>query len=357
MVFNNVDAYESRPYEAVRSFLAPAYQNLPPETIEQILRQTFGETLDPEDAENFFKSLGKVASAALPVAGTVVGTAFGGPVGGAVGGALGSLAGNAVGAATAPRPQAPRPQAPRPQAPRPQVPRPQMTQPRPPMAPRPASSPMPSQPVAQPVAQPVPQPIPQPVMPPVQPGMSPMQPTMATPAAPANMASILPQLMQFIAAALLGNAGRQSVSVGDLDVSMGAFANLLNGITNQAAIESNAMASHSEEFPRYLMDANGTLLADPAVPEQRAGVLLNLAQQANYEQFQIAEHRNRLNQLHRQRSHQAELEQAAIAQAELDELYSLELAQAYLDYDSLYDDWQEDNYDAADVVELFETDR
>lgn len=74
---------------------------------------------------------------------------------------------------------------------------------------------------------------------------------------------------------VLGKAGHSSVPVGQQGASapFGAFMNALSTLANQAAAEANARED-SQGTPRYLLDKTGNFLCDPAVPEERAGVLL-----------------------------------------------------------------------------------
>jgi hypothetical protein len=73
--------------------------------------------------------------------------------------------------------------------------------------------------------------------------------------------------------------------VGGTPVPPAAFANLLGVLANRAAAEYNALVTPSgEDIPRYLLDANGEFVVDPAVPEERAAALLALLEQADWEE-------------------------------------------------------------------------
>lgn len=95
------------PYYATREFLIPQYRYLPAEDIESLLGETFPE-MSPEDAESFFRdigrSLGKFGSeVGRRAPGILAGAATGAKTGAALGpfGALaGALAGGAFGGAT-----------------------------------------------------------------------------------------------------------------------------------------------------------------------------------------------------------------------------------------------------------------
>jgi len=55
-------------YQELRKVLLPEYQDLPPEAVEQVLKQNLGEDFSPEDAESFLRSLGQIGAAVLPIA-------------------------------------------------------------------------------------------------------------------------------------------------------------------------------------------------------------------------------------------------------------------------------------------------
>ncbi|MGG6270334.1 hypothetical protein ACQ4M3_36365 [Leptolyngbya sp. AN03gr2] len=101
-------------YYATRQFLTPQYRYLPTEELESLLTETFPE-MSPEDAENFFRSIGR----SLGQFGQEVGRRAPGIVSGALSGATtgaalgpfgaigGAIAGGALGGATyRPRPGA-----------------------------------------------------------------------------------------------------------------------------------------------------------------------------------------------------------------------------------------------------------
>ncbi len=95
------------PYYATRQFLTPPYRHLPPEDIESLLGETFPE-MSPEDAENFFRNVGRSLGkfgheVGRRAPGIVSGAVSGATTGAALGpwGALGgALAGGALGGAT-----------------------------------------------------------------------------------------------------------------------------------------------------------------------------------------------------------------------------------------------------------------
>jgi len=239
-IYDDFEDYEEfseseHDYEELRILLAPEYADLPPEELEELFEQTLG--MYPEDVEDFLKdlgrglrSVGKAVAPALPAVGTVVGTAFGGPVGGAVGGIAGRAAGGAL------TPQRP-----------------------------------PRRPVRRPRS----------VSPPPQPPIAPAAP------ATAQLLQVLarPEVLQALMSMLLGPSGRRHVPVAGTPVPVGAFTNLLGVLANRAAAEYNVLAAPSgEDIPRYLLDVNGEFLVDPAVPEERAAVLLGLLEIAEQEE-------------------------------------------------------------------------
>lgn len=224
--------YSDDPYPEIREVLGPEYRRLPAEDIETILENA---NIDPEYMEDFLGNLGKVGRSVvgalpsiLPVAGTVVGTAYGGPVGGAIGGKIGSAAGGALGGMQ--RPSQP-PQAP--QAPPPGIQ----------AAPQTAST-------------------------------APQIQGAASAAAQLLQLILQPKVLQALTAMLMGGAGRPNLMVGNTLVPPGAVATTIAELASQAAAEYNAVAPGGDEVPSYLLNKRGEYLCDPAIPEQRAAVLL-----------------------------------------------------------------------------------
>lgn len=273
-------------FPELRKCLAPEYRHLPTEYLEQIIEQSFGEGVSPEDVESFFSDIGKFAShaakgvgkalpAVLPVAGTVVGTAFGGPLGGALGGALGSVAGSAVGSAVQGKKVLPSIK----------------------KAARPALAT-----AAQTAGGAIK-------------GMIPG----AAGGAAAQLLNTLaqPKVLQGLQSLALGQLGNQSIPVAGTQVPVGAIANLIGSLANQAVAEQQTFyAYEAEAIPTYLLNSEGYPIVDPAVPEQRAAALLNLLQQESYQQQLQTSQRPR-----RQSLPKAQL------QEDLDEYYDyLELA-------------------------------
>lgn len=239
-------------YPEISRVLAAEYSEMPAEAVEEIIARNFGEDVSPEDLEfsigNALKAGGNVAQnvlpAVAPVAGAAIGTAYGGPVGGMIGGQLGTMAGRAIAPGR------------------------------------------PAQPGMMPPTQPS-------VMPPTQPGV--MPPTPAGQMMPAGGGSpsadqllwmlFRPEVLQALMAMIMGAAGRPNVMVGNTPVPPGAVANTIATLANQAAAEYNAVAHGGESVPRYLLDERGEFLCDPAVPEERAMILVQRLNEAAHQEY------------------------------------------------------------------------
>jgi hypothetical protein len=100
--YDNGKSYHS----VVRSVLGPEAEYLTDSEVDHLIERSF-RNMSYEDAESFWKSLGQVAQAALPVLGGVVGSVVAPGVGTAIGSSLGGLAGNLVGNAVGGRQHAP----------------------------------------------------------------------------------------------------------------------------------------------------------------------------------------------------------------------------------------------------------
>jgi hypothetical protein len=90
-------------FDAIREILAPEYQILANDEIDNLLAENL-EGLSFEEIEGILSGIGKIlgqaASTVLPIAGTAVGTIYGGPAGGALGGAFGGAVGKGIAGAT-----------------------------------------------------------------------------------------------------------------------------------------------------------------------------------------------------------------------------------------------------------------
>lgn len=266
-------------YPEVRRVLAAPYRNMSSEQIERLMESY---NVNAEDMEGFLSTLGNIGRSVvsalpqvLPAALPLVGTAIGGPVGGALGGVAGQALGSMLG-------------------------------PRPPGGAQPPAGQVPIRPGARPP------------LPAGMPGGS--------PAAGHLLQSIFsPQMLQGLVAMLMGQAGRQSIPVGNQQVPTAAFPNLLGVLANQAAAEASAAAAQdigSEAVPRYLQNYAGEAIGDPAIPEHRAYALLELLQEAQAEQDEYYDNRGD--------SRESWYTVPEIDEASLDEM---ELAELYGEYD------------------------
>ena len=222
--------------------LAPEYRDLPRGQLEQVLQETLGRGVSPEDVENFWGSLQKVGGAvskALPgiasgaLSGATTGAALGpyGALGGAlIGGTLGGVAQSGGGPPQ--RPATPQSSA------------------------APAQQPPQPSPSGQAAAAPVP-------------GAAQLLQTM-----------FQPEVLQALMAMMMGQAGRRDIPVGGKPVPVGAFTNLLGVLANQAAAEHTATVPNGGS-PGYLSDYAGQPVVDPAVDEQRAQVLWEMLREAD----------------------------------------------------------------------------
>jgi glycosyltransferase involved in cell wall biosynthesis len=86
-----------------------------------------------------------------------------------------------------------------------------------------------------------------------------------------------PETLEALNAMLLGQAGKRHVRVAGTPVPVAAFSELIESLANRASAEYAAVAPSAEqEIPEYLLDQEGELICDPAVPEERADALLEL---------------------------------------------------------------------------------
>jgi hypothetical protein len=252
--------YGANSYREIRGVLAPEYRDLPDESVEALVQSSLG-AVDTEALESFLSSskkfggmLAKAAPSVLPMVGTVAGTAFGGPLGATVGGALGRAAGGAIGGAAAAggggggRGRASRRSFMR------------------------SARALGKQAAA------------------LAPGLAGAG-GQGSPAAQ-QLLSIInrPEIIQALMAMALGSAGRTHIPVGGgepdapgepaeppVPVPVGAFANVIGSLANQAGSDLNAAEpQQGESVPSYLLGEGGEFLVDPAVPEERARLVLEL---------------------------------------------------------------------------------
>jgi hypothetical protein len=250
---------ESAYHVGLRSALAPAYQGLSTEEIDDLVERVM-ESASAEDAEDFgsfLSDLGRtvapIAAQVLPIAAPIVGTMVGGPAGAMVGQMVGQYAGKALGGAAPAPSSAPRTA-------------PQLA---PPPAPRPVSPP------PQPVSQATPQPA---VAAPT--GSAPVTPPdAAATSALGQLIALLdnPALKQLLAGQVLGPAGVKTVPVGPESIPV-SFPTMMEALSVLAGTAAETAASYGEsaeaESTAYLQDASGRYVYDPAVPEERAAALV-----------------------------------------------------------------------------------
>lgn len=237
--------YEQDEYAAVREYLAPQYRNLPPEQVEAIVAEAFGG-MSPEDAEDFFRDVGRAfSSAGRTVAqhapgvlsgiaqGATTGASVGGPWGALIGGLGGGVLGgvqSATGAARVPR-------------------------------------------------QPVPAAIPGAGL--VSGGAGGQ---LAGGGAASQLLTMLaqPQTVQALLSSVLGAAGQRTVQAGGMPIPVGAILNALSTFATRATEEYSAYTSPAgESVPAYLMDAEGQYAIDPANPDGRALRVLEMLTESN----------------------------------------------------------------------------
>jgi hypothetical protein len=249
------------PYIHVRRTMAPEYAGLPAAEIEALVERNFGSAVTAEDYENIFgaisqaaqgvgRALGGVAQQAVPVLQSALPGAVQGAAAGSSLGPWGILGGAALGGLTsALQAQGP--------------------------AGAPAPGPTPVGPTGAPRGGAA-----------AAPGA--FAPPTGGPAAQLLALLSSPEFQLALQSLMLGLLGRRSIPVGgnQTPVPVAAFANLVEVLANRAATEHSAAIDGVEAVPRYLMDDNGEFRVDPAVPEERAGVLIGLLNQAAAERVQ-----------------------------------------------------------------------
>jgi hypothetical protein len=209
------------------------------------------ESLPAGESFNFGRLLSAalpVAQAALPLAAGAAGTLVGGPVGTAIGTSVGSSLARSL----------------------------SRQQPGPARAPAAPPVPPPAAPSVPPPAAPS---VPPPAAPSVPPPAAPSVPTAAAPQGP--VAAVQPAAMQAAAfanhpvtqqalmAAALGDLGKRTVN----GVPVAAYLGALKALFGEAEQEADEHMRTSADYPAYLLDADGELRVDPAVPAERAHAL------------------------------------------------------------------------------------
>lgn len=225
--FSHYESFSTHPYPEIRKVLGPQYRT--PEDIEAILESA---NIDPEYMENFLSTLGDIGRRALPVAAAGVGALYGGPTGLAIGHQFGTAASGALGGTQRPGQPPPAPQAP-------------------------------------------------------PPGIQPAPQILGATSAVWDLLKLIlnPLVWQALMAMLMGGAGRPNLMVGNTLVPPGAVATTIAELANQAAAEYNAVAPGGPEVPPYLLDERGEFLCDPAVPQERAAVLVQRFNEAARQEY------------------------------------------------------------------------
>lgn len=226
-------------FEETAKILATEHREMSPRQIESMLKRNLGGTSleQMEDFLNVMKDIGNVMVKALPAVLPIVGSAFG-PVGTAVGAAAGAVVGGATQAANKKK---------------------QPSKPRSQTKPAAKSSVSSNQPSIN------------------QPSISATASNSTNSAAQLLNVLMRPEVLQSIMAMMLGKDGTKEIKVGDQNVPVDAFANLLAVMANNMAAQYNTISQPDEEsIPNYLMDSNGEFKCDIAVPEQRATALLEI---------------------------------------------------------------------------------
>jgi hypothetical protein len=250
-------------YPNVRAAVSETYRDLPPDRLDDLVRERFGESFAVEDAEGFFSTLAKIGQVAAPIILPAVGNALLPGVGGALGSVAGNFASQALSrvgddGAAAPRAQR---RATRRQAPGAGRQR-RMALPRPTRPPAPAVS------AAATAGEPA----------------AAAAPAAATPAtgldsSAAQLAAVIsrPEFLLALASSMFGDAGRPTVPVGDADVPVGSLLNLAPVLGDAARAELHlAQGGAVNGVPPHLLTESGEAKCDLTDDSERAAVLLGM---------------------------------------------------------------------------------
>ncbi|MBI4902280.1 MAG: hypothetical protein HY820_01510 [Acidobacteria bacterium] len=221
-------------YPYVREALAPEYSGLPSEAIEGILETLYPAT-DPEDVENFFRTLsragrsvGRVAKTALPgmIQGATTGAALG-PWGALAGGLAGGAMSIASGAGRRPAGG--------------------MGGGR-----RGGGRGLPNR-------------------------AGSIQHLASSPAAGQLLQTInRPEVMQALSALAMGGAGRRNINAGGVSVPTGAITTALRHLLEQVEDEMHEWTAGEPGSPMYLMGGDGEFAVDPTDEQARAERVIEL---------------------------------------------------------------------------------
>ncbi|MEL7197795.1 MAG: hypothetical protein AAGL10_05705 [Pseudomonadota bacterium] len=275
---------EETRYPAVRLSMEGFAAEQDDEELERRLMLMFPEA-DPEEVENFMRSLRRVGKQIAPIArqvapvakralpGIVQGAAQGAAIGGPWGALIGAVGGGTISALTPPSPQT---------------------------GAAPPAGAMASQPAVTPAAIPSvaagPQPAPQPARP-----AQPVSPVSAAPGnsssqAAAQLLALLgrPEVLQALQALLVGRAGRRQVRVGAQSVPTATIANAISEVALELAEAANqsedeasliGMDRFAVSHPWQRSEATNVLLEDMAAEDARqAAHEARWAEEAEYEE-------------------------------------------------------------------------
>jgi hypothetical protein len=194
------------------------------EDVAELIAEAIADAETAEDVANVLADIGQALLKALPAILPVLGGSVGGPAGAAAGAAAGGV----LGAATAPRGAARR---------------------RAPGGPRPVPR------------------------------------ITAAPASPAagQLLAVLfrPEVLQALWAIALGRIGAREIQVAGRSVPPDAFTNLIRVLADRAGAEYRIAGVEAEGVPEYLLGLNGEPTGDIALPEERAGALWSLLEEAS----------------------------------------------------------------------------
>lgn len=225
--------HEQEDYDGLRELLAPQYAALPAAALDAQLESILGE-MSPDDIEDFWQSVKSFGQQAMPVLqralpgvlqGAVSGATTGATMGGPWGALVGGVAGGALGGA-------------------------QSAQRRPATAGARAAQ--------------------------ASPG--PAAPHGAASPAAAQLLQLInrPEVQQALLSMVMGPAGNRNVSAGGTPIPVGAIANTLGVLANQAAAEHHQVVTgDGGGTPLYLLDDAGEFVCDVANPAERAGAVLS----------------------------------------------------------------------------------
>ena len=241
-------------YPAIRRIMGRQRETLDDSQLEALLAEAFPGA-DPEDVEDFMRSVQQFGKQVAPVAqkalpGVIQGATTGAAVGGPWGAAAGAVGGGAASllAPAGPR-QAPKPRAPRPGITGPVLPPPSAAPGAPVVGPAPAAAQVPP------------------------PSAAPGAPVVGPAPAAAQLMALLsrPETMHAMLALVLGNLGRNTVVVGQRPIPAAEFANAVAEFAAEAVTQVEPSAE--TPLPEHLVDERGLARGDIVNPAERAALL------------------------------------------------------------------------------------